>query len=146
MFSTSSSEIISFTEPSSSFIISLGDSSTSGCLITSLEDSSTSEGLSISELSSELSLSVSSISSVSIIAIVCPTSTTSSTSKHFSIKTPFFSDGTSESTLSVAISTTASSNCISSPISFSQEVIVASASLSPIFGNFNSNLDIKKIW
>ena len=80
--------------------------------------------------------------SISIMAIVSPTVTTSSFSKNISIKVPATSLGTSESTLSVAISTTASSNSIRSPTSFNQAVMVASATLSPIFGNFNSNLAI----
>src|SRR5699024_2650459 len=68
--------------------------------------------------------------------------TTSSTSNSFSTNIPSTSLGTSLSTLSVAISSTASSTSIVSPTSLSQVVTVASATLSPIFGNFNSNLAI----
>ena len=80
--------------------------------------------------------------SVSIIAKVSPTSTTSSTLNFFSIKMPLTSLGTSLSTLSVEISITDSSTSTLSPISFSHELIVASATLSPIFGSFNSNFAI----
>ena len=48
----------------------------------------------------------------------------------------------SESTLSVAISKTESSISIESPTSFNQLVRVASATLSPIFGNFNLYIPI----
>src|SRR5690606_24064559 len=80
--------------------------------------------------------------SVSIIAITSPTCTTSSTLNRFSTKIPSTSQGTSLSTLSVATSKTASSISIVSPTSFNQEVIVASATLSPIFGNLSSNFAI----
>ena len=63
-------------------------------------------------------------------------------SNKISTSIPSTSLGTSESTLSVAISTIASSNSTVSPTSFNQDVIVASATLSPILGNFNSNLAI----
>ena len=78
-------------------------------------------------------LSTSSLNSIT--QIVSPTLTTSFTSKHFSISFPLTSLGTSESTLSVAISTTKSSTLISSPTSFNQLTIVASSTLSPILGN-----------
>ena len=52
-------------------------------------------------------------------------------------------DGTSESTLSVAISTIGSSSSIESPTDLSQEVIVASATLSPIFGSSTLNSAIE---
>ena len=78
--------------------------------------------------------------SVSIIAIVSPTLTTASTSNNISTKVPSTSLGTSESTLSVAISTIASSSSMLSPIFFNQDVIVASATLSPILGSFTSNI------
>ena len=103
---------------------------------------STISGSSI-EFGESITVSVSETSpSISITAIVSPTLTTSSFSNKISIKVPATSLGTSESTLSVAISTTASSNSIESPMSFNQAVMVASATLSPIFGNFNSNLAI----
>ena len=89
-----------------------------------------------------VSASLTASTAVSIMAIVAPTATTSSFSNKTSTKVPSTSDGTSESTLSVAISTIASSNSIVSPTSFNQDVIVASATLSPILGNFNSNLAI----
>ena len=60
----------------------------------------------------------------------------------FRISPPVTSLGTSLSTLSVAISSTASSSSMVSPTSLSQLVNVASATLSPIFGNFNSNFAI----
>ena len=72
--------------------------------------------------------------SVSIIAIGSPTFTTSLTSHNFLIKIPENSLGTSESTLSVAISTIRSSSLILSPSFFNQPVIVASSTLSPIRG------------
>ena len=58
----------------------------------------------------------------------------------FSVRIPFAIDGISESTLSVAISTTVSSSSIESPISFTHLIIVASATLSPILGIINSIL------
>ena len=73
---------------------------------------------------------------VSISAITSPTLTISFTSKFFLTSLPLNSDGTSESTLSVAISTIDSSISTLSPTSFNQLVIVASAMLSPIFGSF----------
>src|SRR5690606_18999032 len=75
-------------------------------------------------------------------ATTSPTLITSSTAKRFSNNTPSTSLGTSESTLSVAISKMGSSRSMESPTSFNQAVKVASATLSPICGNFNSNVDI----
>ena len=80
--------------------------------------------------------------SVSTMAKVCPTCTISSFANNCSTKTPETSLGTSLSTLSVAISSTTSSASILSPTCFNQLVMVASATLSPIFGSFNSNLAI----
>ena len=56
--------------------------------------------------------------------------------------TPSTSVGTSESTLSVAISTTKSSADTSSPTFLSQLTIVASSTLSPILGNVKLNFAI----
>ena len=81
--------------------------------------------------------------SVSISAITSPTFTISFTSKFFLISFPLNSDGTSESTLSVAISTKDSSISTKSPTSFNHLVIVASAILSPIFGSFNRYFPIR---
>ena len=72
--------------------------------------------------------------------IVSPTFTTSFTLKHNSIILPSTSLGTSESTLSVAISTIKSSIFTSSPTFLSQLTIVASSTLSPILGNVSSYL------
>ena len=91
----------------------------------------------ICELSISSGTRASSFISVSISAITSPTLTTSFTSKFFLISFPLNSDGTSESTLSVAISTIDSSISTESPTSFNHLVIVASAILSPIFGSFN---------
>src|SRR5690606_4495559 len=77
-----------------------------------------------------------------ITATTSPTLITSSTANRFSNNTPSTSLGTSESTLSVAISKMGSSSSMESPTSFNQAVKVASATLSPICGNFNSNVDI----
>ena len=64
---------------------------------------------------------------------------TSLTEKRFSTKVPETSQGTSESTLSVATSTTASSAEIVSPSSFNQAVKVASVTLSPMEGSLSKN-------
>jgi urea transport system substrate-binding protein len=75
-------------------------------------------------------------------AITDPMGTTSFTFQRISSITPAVVLGTSLSTLSVAISKTASSTSILSPTFLSQLVMVASATLSPILGNFNSNFAI----
>ena len=95
-----------------------------------------------SSFSTISSFIVSSETEVSITATTCPTFITSSTLKSFSTKIPSTSLGISLSTLSVAISTTGSSKSTLSPTSFNHDVNVASATLSPILGNFNSNLAI----
>ena len=74
------------------------------------------------------------IESISIIAIGSPTLTISLTSHNFFNKVPENSLGTSESTLSVAISTIKSSSLITSPSFLSQPVIVASSTLYHIRG------------
>ena len=101
--------------------ISIGVSSIIFSLVSLEIFSSKVKSLSFSLIFTLLMVSVfsDSSSSVSIIAIVSPTLIISFISKHFSIKIPFFSEGTSESTLSVAISTIASSKSIVSPISLS---------------------------
>ena len=80
---------------------------------------------------------------VSIIANGSPTFIISPSSQSFLTNTPSCVDGISESTLSVAISKTHSSSSTWSPWFFSQVVTVASATLSPIFGNNSSILAIK---
>ena len=74
--------------------------------------------------------------SVVITANTSPTATTAFSSNRFSSNMPDTSAETSVSTLSVAISTIGSSKEIESPISLSHLVTVASATLSPILGNF----------
>ena len=63
------------------------------------------------------------------------TATTAFTGCKISLITPLYSLATSESTLSVATSTTASSAATVSPSFFNHWVMVASETLSPIAGN-----------
>ena len=76
--------------------------------------------------------------SVEIIAITSPTCATSSFLKSCFTRTPSASEGNSLSTLSVATSTKGSSKETVSPGFFNQFVIVASVTLSPIFGSLIS--------
>ena len=76
--------------------------------------------------------------SVSIIAITAPTFTISPSLNNVFTNVPATGEGTSESTLSVAISNTDSSASIASPAAFTHLMMVASATLSPIFGSSNS--------
>ena len=76
--------------------------------------------------------------SVSIQAITSPTRAISFSLKKCLIILPETGDGTSESTLSVATSTKISSTLTVSPTFFSHLIMVASATLSPIFGNISS--------
>ena len=68
-----------------------------------------------------------------------PTSITSPSLNKTFFKIPEHGAGTSESTLSVAISTIGSSSSITSPTAFNHVVMVASATLSPILGNSTLN-------
>ena len=65
-----------------------------------------------------------------------PTSTSSSSWTRISSITPATGEGTSVSTLSVEISTMASSTATSSPTSLSQRVTVPSVTDSPSAGRF----------
>ena len=76
--------------------------------------------------------------SVSMMAITAPTLTTSPSLNNVLTSLPDTGDGTSESTLSVAISNTDSSLSILSPAFLTHLMIVASATLSPILGSTNS--------
>ena len=71
---------------------------------------------------------------ISYWAIGSPTCTTSSSETSHSTSTPSSGAGTSLSTLSVAISTTAWSASTFAPASTRNLIIVASATLSPILG------------
>ena len=88
-----------------SVVVSIAFSTISEAIIASL-------GASTSTSSTE---AIAALESVSIIATACPTLTTSSSLNNCSTKTPSTADGTSESTLSVAISRTDSSISIVSP-------------------------------
>ena len=77
-----------------------------------------------------------------IIAMDFPTATTSPSLYNCFTNIPAVVEGTSESTLSVAISRIGSSCSTLSPSFFNHLVIVASATLSPILGIFNSTCDI----
>jgi hypothetical protein len=70
---------------------------------------------------------------------MAPTCTTSPSLNNFFNKIPPLGAGTSESTLSVAISKTVSSASILSPTFLFHFIIVASATLSPILGITKSN-------
>ena len=72
-----------------------------------------------------------------------PTATTSPSLNKISFKIPEHGAGTSESTLSVAISTIGSSSLIESPTAFNHVVMVASATLSPILGSSTLNSAIR---
>ena len=76
-------------------------------------------------------------SSVSISAITSPTCTTSFSLNNTFISLPATGEGTSESTLSVAISKIISSALMLSPTFFTHLIRVASATLSPILGSVN---------
>ena len=72
--------------------------------------------------------------SLSILAITFPTSTTSFGFANISTTTPSAEEGISESTLSVPISRSISSNAIGSPTSFLHSKMVPSVMDSPILG------------
>ena len=100
--------------------------------------SSTSETVSDGTSSVGLSAFVSSAMPTCILAITVPIGTTSFSANKISFKTPAVVLGTSLSTLSVAISKTASSNSIWSPGCLCHFNMVASMILSPSFGIIKS--------
>src|SRR5690606_13561147 len=75
--------------------------------------------------------------STSRMAMASPILAIPSTLIKISFNFPATGEGTSESTLSVAISTTDSSSAILSPTFFNQLMTVASITPSPIAGNIN---------
>ena len=81
--------------------------------------------------------------SVSMIAIALPTSIVSPSSTKISISTPASGDGTSLSTLSVAISRSVSSTSTVSPTFFDHSITVPSITDSPIWGITTSTFAIK---
>src|SRR5690606_12642158 len=110
----------------------------SNCSIPGMSDATASSSIvptSSGRLLSSLACASSSSPSVSMIAITSPTCATSLSEKRCSLRIPDTGEGTSESTLSVAISNTGSSSSIESPGCFNHFTTVASDTLSPILGN-----------